>query len=391
MESPDFASQFVSLLSTVRRHLHQYPEVGLKEYGTSAYIREVLEMYGLVVQGPVAGTGLYADITGRRTGKMVGFRSDIDALPIPDNKSVPYRSLHEGVAHLCGHDAHSAIGIGVAVLLHQMRHDLEGTVRVFFQPNEEGTPSGAPMMIEEGILDGLQAVFAYHVDPTLETGRFGLIDGPATAAIDRFLITVHGDRTGHSARPHLVVDTMWVAIQIAQALYPITGRLNDARNPSVLTITHFNGGETFNVIPAQVALGGSLRTTDPQDRQKLGRHLRHIAEQIGSLYGARVEVVIEDIAAPVINHRKLVDVIRGTIRAYLGEEALYEIPRLSMGSEDFAYYLEHVPGALVRVGTSSGPGTSFPLHDADFDIDEAALAPAARLMARVLINMLRTS
>lgn len=390
MESPATTSHFESLLSTVRRHLHQYPEVGLKEYGTAAYIREVLEKRGLVVKGPVAGTGLFTDITGKPNGRKVGFRADVDALPIADGKSVPYRSRHEGVAHLCGHDAHTAIGIGAAVLLHQMRHEMGGTVRVFFQPNEEGTPNGAPMMIREGILDGLEAVFACHVDPALETGRFGLIEGAATSAIDRFQITVRGGRTGHSARPHLTVDTMWVAIQIAQALYPMTGRLNDARNPAVLTITQLHGGEAFNVIPAEVTLGGSLRTTDPEDREKLVRHIRDAAVQIGSMYGARIEVENEEVAAPVINDPALVGLVRRTIRNELGEGAVFEIPRLSMGSEDFGYYLEHVPGALIRVGTSSGPETSHPLHDSLFDIDEAALAPTARLMAQVLLNFLRS-
>lgn len=385
----EIPQQLSTLLTTVRRHLHMHPELGFEEHETSAFIREVLEMHGLEVQGPVAGTGLFVDIEGAHPGGRIGYRADIDALPIQDAKDVPYASRTSGLGHLCGHDGHTAVAIGVALLLHGMRERLHGSVRVFFQPNEEGIGGGAPDMIRDGILEGLAAVYAIHVDPTLPVGRYGLLKGAVTAAADRFRVCVRGQSTGHSARPHQAVDTVWVTTQIANALYQLIGRVTDARNASVLTICRIHGGEAYNVIPEEVELGGTLRSTDNADRGRIKEHIARTARQVGALYGADVEVDVQDGAPPVFNEGRLVDGIARTAEALFGEDSLFHVPRPSMGSEDFAYYLEHVPGVLLRVGTSSGAATSFPLHDAHFDLDEAALAPAAHLMAHVLMRHLR--
>ncbi|MFT4605835.1 MAG: amidohydrolase, partial [Rhodothermales bacterium] len=176
---------FEAFLVALRRHLHAHPELGLHEFETSRFIREVLERHGLTVVGPLARTGLYVDIVGDLPGPMAAYRADIDALPIHDRKDVPYKSRNEGVAHLCGHDAHTTIGIGAALLLNARRGQLKGTVRVFFQPNEEGIPSGSPLMIRDGVMEGVDTVLASHVDPTVQVGRFGLITGAATASADR--------------------------------------------------------------------------------------------------------------------------------------------------------------------------------------------------------------
>jgi len=377
-----------TLLVSIRRHLHQNPEVGLQEEETARYIRDVLEMHGLQVQGPLAGTGLFVDIEGGRPGPHIGFRADIDALPIQDGKSVTYASQKDGVAHLCGHDAHTAIGLGVALLLSRLRETLQGTVRVFFQPNEEGIPSGAPLMIRDGVLDGLQAVYAYHVDPTLPVGTFGLINGPATAAADRFMVTVKAATTGHSGRPHESVDTIWVATQIMNMLYQHVGRLNDARNAAVLTICKIDGGQAFNVIPDHVAFGGTLRCTHEKDRAVLRDYIIKTAGHVAALYNAQSEVDFNYGAPAVENDPRLIANARETLQHDLGEHTVFEIPRPSMGAEDFAHYLGHIPGALIRVGTSSGPSTSHPLHNALFDIDELSLPIAAKVMTMVLLRHL---
>lgn len=391
--SKDNIESLSDLLVKIRRHLHQHPELGMKEHATSQYIRETLEQFGLNVQGPIAKTGLYVDIEGEKTGRGVGYRADIDALPTQDAKEVGYHSVNEGIAHLCGHDAHTAIGIGVALLLDRHRDALSGKARVFFQPNEEGSKhspsSGAPLMIEEGVLDGLDAVYAIHVDPTLHAGRYGLVTGPVTAASDRFDVRVRGEGTSHSSRPHQTVDTVWVATQIANSLYQLAGRITDARNATVLTICRFRAGEAYNVIPAEVSFGGTLRTTSAEDRLFLRRRIEEIAQQQGALYGARVEVKIDPGSPPAVNAPGPVRIVEETIRQDFGEDAIFKIPRPSMGAEDFAHYLERVPGALIRVGTASGPATSHPLHNARFDLDESVLAPTARLMSRVLISYLR--
>ena len=382
----DLPESFARLLVAVRRHLHKHPEVGFEEFETSRFLRETLEQYGLEVHGPVAETGLYTDVRGAHDGPHVGYRADIDALPIQEANQVSYASQHPGVAHLCGHDAHATVGVGVALLLHALRDRLHGAVRVFFQPNEEGTPSGAPLMIRDGVLDGLEAVYAIHADPTLAAGKYGLIRGAATASADRFRIRVRTDSTGHSARPHDTVDTIWVATQIATALYQLTGRVTDARNGAILTLCRFHGGEAYNVIPAEVELGGTLRCVSADGRATLRRYIVQIAQQTSALYGASADVDYDDGAPPVINDTTLVRHLGETVRALYGRSAVYAIPRPSMGAEDFAHYLKQVPGALVRVGTSSSPQTSFPLHDTKFDIDERVLAPTARLMAAVLMR-----
>lgn len=380
---------FIEFLSLTRRHLHRHPELGLQEHETSRFIRSVLRRHGLTPSDPLAVTGLYVDIEGARPGPTVAYRADIDALPIQDAKEVAYKSQRAGVAHLCGHDVHTTIGLAVALMLDQMRDAIHGTVRVFFQPNEEGIPSGAPLMIRDGVLDGVTAAYAIHVDPTLEAGRYGLIAGPATAAATRFSFFVHGGRTGHSARPHESVDTVWIATQLAQQLYQLTGRITDARHPAVIAICRFFGSEAFNVIPETVEFGGTLRTTLPADDDRLRTHMLRMAEHASQLYDATVEVGLDLGAPSVVNDARLVDNASRTVRALYGDQALYPIPLPSMGTEDFAFYLEHVPGLLVRVGTQSGPETAHPLHDNQFDIDEAAMGPAARLMAHTLVNHLR--
>lgn len=387
----DLPDELHEQLIGIRRYLHMHPEIGGREEATSRFIGDVLEANGLPVVGPIAGTGLFVDIAGDRPGRRVGYRADIDALPIQDAKQVAYASRSSGIAHLCGHDAHTTVGIAVALLLDRMRPELEGTVRVFFQPNEEGTPGGSPDMIRAGVLDGLDAVYAIHVDPTLHTGRFGLITGAATAAADQFRVLVQADRTGHSARPHETRDTVWIATQIAQTLYQLVGRITDARNPAVLTICRFHGGEAYNVIPAEVEFGGTIRTTDTEEREFLLRRVAEVARMLGETHDTHVEVDFARGAPPVINDARLVSHVEGTIRRLYGEEAVFRIPRPSMGGEDFSYYLEHVPGALLRVGTMAGPETSYPLHHARFDLDEYALLPAAYLMAHVLVAHLRHS
>ena len=377
------------LLVTIRRHLHMYPEVGMNEHETSRFIRQTLEAYGLDVHGPIAGTGLYVDIEGNEPGGFVGFRADIDALPTQDQKRVSYRSQHQNVAHLCGHDAHTAVGIGVALVLHANREELEGRARVFFQPNEEGLPSGAPLMIRSGIVEGLDAVYAIHVDPTLEVGRYGLIEGAATASSDRFDIRIRQEGTGHSARPHEGVDTVWVATQLMNQFHQMTGRLTDARSPSVLTITKMDGSEAHNVIPEEASFGGTLRTVSPEDRETIRAYMRRTAERVQNLHDVLIDVDFEDGSPPVINDEAAIENVERTIRDGFGEQAIHWIEQSSMGGEDFAHYLKHVPGAFLRVGTASGPETSFPLHHHRFDIDETPLAPTARLLSRVLMNHLR--
>ena len=373
-------------LVALRRTLHARPEVGFAETETARTLRDWLEARGLTVHGPVAGTGLYVDVAGARPGPTVGYRADMDALPIQEATDAPYRSTRPGVMHACGHDAHMAIACGVAALADARRESFAGTVRVLFQPAEEVTPSGAPAMIRDGVADGLSAIYAVHVDPTQAVGRFGFRVGALTAACSPFRVTIRSERSGHSARPHEAVDTVWVANQIASELYQLAGRVTDARKAAVVTICRFRAGDALNVIPAEVEFGGTLRCVDGETLGYLREKIRRVAGALGAVYKADVDVDVEPALPAVVNTPAEVAHARGAAEALFGEEAAVEIPLPSMGGEDFAYYLQKVPGCMVRVGSSAGAETRYPLHHARFEIDEGAIPLAAQLMAETCLR-----
>lgn len=384
LDAPDLSTA----LTAVRRHLHARPELGHAEHETAAFVEANLRALGLAPRR-VAETGVVVDIDGARPGPLRCYRADLDALPIQDAKTgVPYASTRPGIAHLCGHDAHTAMGLGVARRLVERQGDWGGTIRVFFQPNEEGTPSGAPHMIDAGVLEGDPvAVAAVHVDPTLAVGQFGFIAGAATASFDRLDLVVRGPATIHSARPHLATDTVWIATAFAQHLYTLAGRVTDARLPAVLAITRLQAGEAYNVIPDRVTMGGTLRCLAPETRLKMRAAIAEAAAAFSQMHGATVEAGMTFGSPPVMNAPALVALARDAVADLYGWNAVVDFPLPSMGAEDFAFYTERVPGLFVRVGTRSSPETSFPVHDAHFDLDEAALAPAADAMAEVLARL----
>ena len=377
-------------LTALRRALHQRPEVGFDEHETAATLRAWLTARGFTPGPPLAGTGFAVEIQGTAPGAehgpTVGYRADMDALPVAEASGADYASLVPGVMHACGHDAHMAIACGVAVVARRRAAEMRGRLRVFFQPNEERAPSGAPLMIRDGVLDGLSAVYAVHVDPTIAAGRFGVRAGTLQAGCSPFVVTVSSDGSGHSARPHDSVDTVAVATHVAGELYALAGRVTDARRPSVLTICRFRAGDALNVMPSEVEFGGTLRAVDTETLVTLRDALVRVATAIGEAHGARVAVSFTDLLPAVVNTPAETARIRAAVAARLGEGAVLDLGLPSMGGEDFAYYLERVPGAMVRVGTASSDATRHPLHDARFDLDERALAPAADVMAETCLR-----
>ena len=385
---PDDAVQY---LVAVRRHLHRYPESGYNEFATSRLVRTHLEHHGLAVMGPIAKTGLYVDIKGDHPGPHIGYRCDMDGLRLQDGKQVPYASRNDGVTHACGHDAHTAMGIGVALVLNRMRHALKGSVRVIFQPNEEGDPSGSRPLIEAGICDPLQALYCIHVDPALNTGQFGIPSGQVTASSDRIMVRVLAPTTGHSARPHQVRDTVWIATQLLNQYYQYVGRITDARSAAVLAVCRIEGGTAHNVIPSTVWFEGTLRSLEEESRQTLLNCMERAAAQFADLHDVRIEFVRVGALPAVVNDPRLCANVRSTAHELFGKGSTVELCEPSMGSEDFANYLEHVPGMLIRVGTGGSTETRYPLHDSLFDLDERALGPTVQLVTRFLIRHLETS
>lgn len=382
ISNSDLRKELVSL----RRQLHQHPELGFQEHVTSAAVRGWLREQGFDVGPPLAGTGFAVEIVGAKPGPTVAYRADMDALPIQEATNKPYASKSPGVMHACGHDAHMTIACGVALLARERREEMSGTLRVFFQPNEESTPSGAPAMIEDGVLENVEAIYAIHVDPSLAVGRVGLRTGALTAASSPFLITVATGRTGHSARPHESVDTVWVSHQIASDLYQLVGRVTDARRSAIVTICRFHGGDALNVIPSSVEFGGTLRCSDTETLTYLREKIRRVSGALGAVYNADVDVDYSHLLPAVVNTAPEIETARASVTELYGQEAVVDMALPSMGGEDFAYYLEQVPGAMLRIGSAGGPETRFPLHYALFDLDESALPFAARLMADVCIR-----
>ncbi len=377
---------FVDYLIALRRHLHRNPEIGFEEYATSRLVRDHLESHGLQVSGPHATTGLFVDIDGAHPGPHIGFRCDLDALQLQDAKHVAYASRNTGVAHACGHDVHTAVGIGIALNLHRLRHHLRGRVRILFQPNEEGNPSGSIPMIEAGVCDPLKALYCIHVDPTLDIGQFGIPEGQVTASSDRLRVEVTASGTGHSARPQNAKDTVWITTQLLNQYYQLIGRVTDARHPAVFTVCILEAGLAHNVIPAKVSFEGALRCLNNDVRVFLVNYMRRAAENFAQLHGVEIELINQGGLPAVINDPRLCQNVRTCIYDLFGKDSVLDIRVPSMGAEDFANYLKYVPGMLIRIGTRGSTATSYPLHDALFDVDERALSHSVRLMTRVLIH-----
>ncbi|PQO35400.1 M20 family metallopeptidase [Blastopirellula marina] len=375
-----------------RRRLHQNPEPSGHEYQTSLAIYQELNSIGVELRMGPEGRGVLADWRTphlEEVGQAVAIRGDIDALRIHDQKDVPYRSQCAGLMHACGHDAHATMALWATSLIVEL--DRAGALpwpvhlRSIFQPAEE-TCAGALEMISVGALKGVREIFATHVDPTLPTGRIGLRVGALTASCDAVRILIHG-QGGHGARPHESRDPIAAAAQLINALYLSIPRVTDSQDAVVLTFGQIHGGENLNVIPEQVELLGTLRTLDAGVRQRTIDHIHRIAEGVQRATDTTIEVRFEVGTSAVINQAGAVSQLKCAIVESFGHEAIYEIPRASMGGEDFAFYLDHVPGAMARLGCRAPSLERAPLlHSPLFDIDESVLAIGARILASAVIH-----
>ncbi|WP_246222635.1 amidohydrolase [Phytoactinopolyspora limicola] len=371
-------------LVAVRRQIHAHPELGFAEYATTELLVQQLTKAGLEPRVLPRGTGLVVDIgSGART---VAIRADIDALPLTDPKDVPYRSTVDGVCHACGHDAHTAIALGVALAFaDRAQHvDLPGRVRVIFQPAEEKM-GGAREMIAAGAVDGVERLFALHCDPRLRAGRIGLKLGPITAACDLVEVRVSGPG-GHTARPHLTVDVVDALSRIAVDAPALLARRCDVRARLLLTWGAIQAGDAPNAIPGSGILRGTVRVLDRSAWAEAEKHFHSIVADIAAASGASVDVHYERGVPPVVNDDTCVDLLRSAITAELGPDAVTRT-NTSMGGEDFAWYGEHVPVAMARLGVHAGE-TMYDIHQGSFDIDESAIGVGVRALARTALDTL---
>ena len=363
------------------------PEPSGEEARTTRYIETQLAGTGLTLRRGPGGIGLIADSPAPAGTPRVALRADLDALRLHDAKAVEYRSRVEGVMHACGHDAHTACAVGAALgladLLRKGGPPWPFAFRIIFQPAEE-TAQGARDMVAAGALEDVFAIFALHVDPSRGLGFAGVKDGALTAHCDDLTITVHG-RGGHAARPHESVDPIAAAAHLISSIYAFIPRSINSQDPVVVTIGQISGGYSPNVIPEQVELSGTIRTLDPAVRHRAQERLRQLARGVAEASGTAIHVEFGEGLAAVYNHPAAAEVLREAIAGTLGPQGLQRIERPSMGGEDFAGYLESVPGAMFRLGVRSERTGGEPLHSPLFDIDERALASGAKILARAAV------
>ncbi|MDO0935843.1 M20 family metallopeptidase [Streptomyces sp. DG2A-72] len=369
-------------LVAFRRDLHMHPELGNQEFRTTAAIKARLEKAGLAPRVLAIGTGLVCDI-GDWDGvrPMLALRADIDALPIPDTKSeCSYRSTVPDRAHACGHDVHTTVVLGAGLVLAELHRQgkLPRPVRLLFQPAEEVLPGGAADAIECGVLDGVGRIIAVHCDPRVDAGRIGLRHGAITSACDRLEIALDGPG-GHTARPHLTTDLVTAAARVVTDVPALVSRRVDSRSGLAVTWGRVEAGHAPNVIPQHAELSGTVRCLDIEAWRQAPDIVHAAIDEIANLYRAKSEINYVRGVPPVVNDAGVTELLREAMVARRGAEAVEDTEQ-SLGGEDFSWYLEHVPGAMARLGVRTpGERTVRDLHQGDFDADESAITVGVEL------------
>ena len=372
----------------LRRHLHRNPEPSGHEEATSLHFYQLLSEEPCSVRMGPEGRGVLADFAMMGgDARRIALRGDIAALPIHDEKTVDYRSRCDGVMHACGHDAHSSLVFGAVTALADVANEQAlpwpTNIRAILQPAEE-TCEGATAMIGAGALEEVTAILATHMDPTRHVRQVGLRAGVLTASCDEIRFQIDG-RGGHAARPHETHDPIAAAAQLVNALYLFIPRVTDSQDAVVVTIGQIQAGENANVIPETVLLRGTIRTLSHQAREETLDHIRRLVKGVAATSETRILFSVGQSAPSVRNDPELIALLRRCSREVIGESGVEEIQRPSMGSEDFAYYLNHLPGAMMRVGCASAAVGDAPLHNSMFDIDEDALRVGASVLARAAV------
>lgn len=373
--------------AAVRRRIHQRPELGFREKETARLVATSLKDMGVNVKTGVAGTGVVGLIRGPKPGKTIALRADMDALPMQEATGLPYASRVKGVMHACGHDGHTAMLLGAARVISTHRGSLKGTVKLLFQPAEEGD-GGGYRMEKAGVLANpdVDVIYALHGWPGLACGCVGLVEGACFAAADRVYITVFG-RGGHGAMPHKAVDSIYLAAAIIQALQSIVSRRISALERAVVSICRVQGGSTHNIIPASVELEGTVRTFDRKVRRQILAEIRRICSRTAAIHGGRAECRFDEAYNAVVNDDKALKVAEKVAAGVLGRDKVKWI-NPTMGSEDFAYFLKRVPGAYLTLGTDSTGRRNFPVHSPFFDFNDQAIPAGIKVLSGLALEYL---
>ncbi|PFO04297.1 peptidase M20 [Bacillus sp. AFS076308] len=371
---------------SIRRYLHQHPELSFQEYNTARFIQDYYEKLNIEVKGQVGGNGVVAKVYGKKPGKTVALRADFDALPIQDEKDVPYKSLVPGVMHACGHDGHTATLLILAKTLNELRDELEGNYVFIHQHAEEYAPGGAASMIEAGCLEGVDVIFGTHLWASEQTGTIQFRTGPMMAAADRFEIEIQG-KGGHGAQPHKTRDAIVTASQLVVNLQQIVSRKVSPVNAAVVTVASFIAENAFNVIADKAKLTGTVRTFNEEVRQFIEEEMERIIHGTCYTSGSSYQFDYFRGYPPVVNHEKETGILIRCAQ-FVPEVTNIVETEPEMGGEDFAYYLEKVPGTFFFTGAKPiREEDGYPHHHPKFDIDEKAMLIAAKTLGSVALKV----
>lgn len=370
-----------------RRHVHQCPELAMEEYKTTAFIKAELKRLGLKILPLKMKTGVLAELKGAMPGPVLAIRSDIDGLPVTEQTGLSYASKIEGRMHACGHDVHVATVLGCASVLADMKKHIPGTVRFIFQPAEEKPPGGARPMIKNGAIKGVAAILGLHVDPHVPVGKIGLRDGSTMAAVYDFDLTIKGIG-GHAARPHRAVDAIATAAEVIESLQKVVSRETDPISGVVITFGRIEGGTARNVIADRVHLVGTARTLSAESSKKIPALIRKTVKGICQARGAKFEMTEIANYPPLANDPSINKLYADNCRMLFGSKNLSDVDQ-TMGGEDFACYLQSIPGAMFRLGVFNKKiGADKSWHSPHFKVDESAMYNGTSLLAASAIDFL---
>ncbi len=370
----------------IRRDIHQHPEIGFDVERTAGIAADSLNRLGIDVKTQVGQTGVVGDLEVSGATKRIAIRADMDALPIQEQTEVPFKSKIDGKAHLCGHDAHTAMLIGTARILSELKSQLKVNIRFVFQPCEEAFPGGAAAMIEDGVLDDVDEIYGIHVFPLYPVGKYATCVGPMLAQSDTFEITITG-KGGHAAFPHLTVDPILIAAQYVNATQSIVARNVNPLESAVVSITEFHGGDAKNVIPPAVTLGGTVRTLETTIQQKVKTQLENLLVGITEAHGATYTYTYQDGCPVTNNHQQCVETVLSSAEDLVGKDNVeYPISPI-LGGEDFACYSQKIPACFVMVGAGNRQkGIVNMCHHPQFDIDEEAMIYGMALTTNIALK-----
>jgi amidohydrolase len=377
----DLATTIAPRLIEIRRHIHSHPELSGQEYQTAAFVAGVLSSSGLHVQEGVGKTGVIGELQGTGEDKRIlAIRTDMDALPIQERSGLEFASRIEGIMHACGHDVHTTVGLGTAMILAQIAEEISGKVRFLFQPAEE-IAQGASWMVADGAMDQVSGILGIHVFPSIPAGSIGVRYGALTAAADDLEIIIMGE-SGHGARPHEAIDAIWIASQVITTLQQAISRTQNPLRPVVLSIGKINGGRAPNIIADKVQLLGTVRSLHPETRANLPNWIERIVASVCNSYGAKYQVNYRQGIPSVQNDYFLTQLLQSSAEEAWGSDRVQVLPEPSLGAEDFSVYLERSPGSMFRLGVGFKDRViNYPLHHPQFEIDESAIVTGVVTMA----------